>query len=222
MLLRLTTLGAIDLRDRRGHPIQEVLAQPKRVALLVYLTLEGRRELVPRDRLLALFWPESDAAHARNTLSQALHHLRHALGADVIASRGATAVGVRGEQLWCDASEFTDALERGDVELALDLYRGEFCPTLFASGAPELDEWLDTRRRRLRTQALAAARAVPERLTARGDAVGAARAARRALAMQPDDEADVRALLGILERCGDVTGALLAYQQYERRLAAEP
>jgi len=206
------------LRDRRGHPIREVLAQPKRVALLVYLVMDGG--LVPRDRLLALFWPESDSAHARNTLSQALHQLRQALGPDVIESRGATAVGVRGEQIWCDATEFSTALERGDAELALDLYRGEFCPTLFASGAPELDEWLDTQRRKLRAQALAAARTVAERLAADGSPEHAARAARRALAMLPDDEADVRALLSLLEQSGDLNGALVAYQEYERRLAA--
>jgi DNA-binding SARP family transcriptional activator/TolB-like protein len=176
---------------------------------------------VSRDRLLALFWPESDATHARNTLSQALHQLRHALGADVIESHGATAVGVRSEQLWCDATEFTGALDRGEVELALDLYRGEFCPTLFTSGAPELEQWLDSERRRLRAQALTASRSVAEQLVVRGEAEHAARAARRALAMQPDDESDVRVLLGLLERCGDLSGALLAYQEYARRLAAD-
>ena len=65
--------------------MREVLAQPKRVALLAYLVVEGQRVPVPRDRLLALFWPESDEARARNALSQALHHLRQALGTDVTA-----------------------------------------------------------------------------------------------------------------------------------------
>ena len=224
-VLRLTTLGAIDLRDGRGHPIREVLAQPKRVALLTYLVLEGHRAggdgLVSRDKLLALFWPESDDARARNTLSQALHHLRAELGADVIESRGAAALCVRRDLLWCDATEFTDALAKGDTELALDMYRGEFCPMLFTDGAPDLDEWIDARRRELRAHALAAARAVAEQLATNGDAPGAARAARRALALRPDDEGDVRVLLGILEQAGDVAGALLAYQEYAKRLASE-
>src|SRR5438309_1699648 len=220
-MLRLTTLGAIDLRDRLGHPVREVLAQPKRVALLVYLVVEGQRGPVSRDRLLAMYWPESDATHARNALSQSLHHLRQALGADVIESHGANAVVVHHEQLWCDATVFAEALERGDPELALDLYRGEFCPTLFATGMPDVEQWLDAQRRRLRAQALAAARAVAEKLATRGDAAAAARAARRALAMHPDDEGDVRALLALLERAGDRPGALLAYQEYGRRLKAE-
>lgn len=223
-MLRLTTLGAIDLRDGRGHPIREVLAQPKRVALLTYLVLEGHRAggdgLVSRDKLLALFWPESDEARARNTLSQALHHLRAELGADVIESRGAAALCVRRDLLWCDATEFSDAIAKGDAELALDMYRGEFCPTLFAEGSPELEQWMDERRREMRTRALAAARGAAEQFATRGDAAGAARAARRALSLHPEDESDVRVLLGVLEQAGDVAGALLAYQEYAKRLAS--
>jgi DNA-binding SARP family transcriptional activator/TolB-like protein len=220
-VLRLTTLGATDLRNRLGKPVREVLVQPKRLALLIYLAVEGRRGPISRDRLLAMFWPESDTEHARNTLSQALHHLRRALGLGVLESQGVHAIGVDAEKLWCDAVVFTESLERGEAELALDLYRGDFCPTLFVSGAPEVEEWLDEERRRLRGKALAAARTLAERLAAKGDADGAARAARRALAMRPDDEADVRALLAVLERAGDGAGALLAYQEYAKRLATD-
>jgi DNA-binding SARP family transcriptional activator/TolB-like protein len=220
-MLRLTTLGAKDLRDRLGHPVRDVLDQPKRVALLVYLVLEGSRGPVSRDRLLAMFWPESDSAHARNALSQALHHLRQALGADVIEGRGVNAVQVRLDILWCDATAFSEALERGDVELALDLYRGEFCPALFTRGSPELEEWLDRKRRELGGRALAAARRLAEQMLVSGDAPGAARAARRALAMLPEDEADVRALLLLLEQAGDRPGALLAYREYAHRLAQQ-
>jgi len=225
-MLRLTTLGATDLRDRHGHPARDVLAQPKRVALLVHLAVECRRGPVSRERLLALFWPESDEARARNTLSQALHHLRQALGPGVIESHGANTVEIRGEHLWCDATEFADAIERGDIEMALDLYRGEFCPALLVSGAPEVEEWLGAQRRRLHSLALGAARTLAERLEAGGEAGRAARTARRALSMQPEDESEVRALLALLERCGDAAGALLAYEEFRRRMSdtigAEP
>ncbi|HXY70367.1 MAG TPA: BTAD domain-containing putative transcriptional regulator, partial [Gemmatimonadales bacterium] len=218
-MLRLTTLGAVDLRDRHGHAVRDVLAQPKRLALLAYLAVEGSRGPVSRDTVLALFWPESDEARARNALSQSLHHLRQALGPGAVEGRGVHSLAVDGERLWCDAVVFAAALERGDVEMALDLYRGEFCPALFVSGAPQVEQWIDAQRRRLRGLALAALRASAERLEARGDGEAAARAARRALALHPDDEAEVRALLALLERSGDATGALLAYREYERRLA---
>jgi len=220
-MLRLTTLGALDLRDRLGRPVREVLAQPKRMALLIYLALEGRRGPVSRDQLLAMFWPESDDAKARNTLSQALHHLRQALGPKLLESQGANAILVHAGALWCDATVFLAALEQNDVELALDVYRGEFCPTLFVSGAPQAEEWLGARRRELRRQVLGAARALAEQKATAGDAAGAARAARRALAMQPDDESDVRAMLALLDRLGDAAGALSAYQEFARRMAAE-
>jgi DNA-binding SARP family transcriptional activator len=218
-MLRLTTLGAMDLRDRHGHPLREVLAQPKRVALLTYLAVEGSSGPVSRDRLLAAFWPESDEARARNALSQALHHLRQALGPGLIESQGPHRIGVDAARLWCDATVFAEAVERGDVGLALDLYRGEFCPGLYVSGSPDLEHWLDEQRRRLRGRAFAALRTAGEQMVARGEGEAAARAARRALAMHPDDESDVRALLELLRRSGDVAGALLAYREYEQRLA---
>jgi len=218
-MLRLTTLGAVDLRDSRGHSVRGLLMQPKRVALLAYLAVEGARAPVSRDRILALFWPESDEARARNALSQSLHHLRQALGPGVIESEGLHTIGVRHDRLWCDATAFADALDGGQCELALDMYRGDFCPALYVSGAPELEQWLDGQRRRLRDRAQDALLALARGAAERGDGPTASRAARRALAMQPDDEADVRTLLGVLERAGDVAGALQAYRELEQRLA---
>jgi DNA-binding SARP family transcriptional activator/TolB-like protein len=219
-MLRLTTLGAVDLRDRRGRPVRDVLAQPKRVALLIHLAVEGRRTPVPRDRVLALFWPESDEARARNALSQALHHLRQSLGTAVIESHGANTVELQRTELWCDALAFAEALERGEGELALDLYRGEFCPALAVSGSSEVEQWLDGERRRLGRLAFDAARGLAGQRLEQGDTDAAARLARRALDMRPDDEGEVRSLLVLLERAGDAAGALRAYDDYERRLHA--
>lgn len=220
-MVRLTTLGAIDARDAKGRPVRELMAQPKRVALLVLIALEGRKGPVSRDRLLAMFWPESDETHARNALSQALHHLRQALGPGVIEGQGASALELAPDRLWCDAAEFAEALERGEFALALDLYRGDFCPALFVSGAPDVEEWLEGMRGRLRRQAVAAGCTLARRLLDQGQTAAASGAARRALALSPDDEADVRTLLEVLDKSGDATGALLAFQDYARRLATE-
>jgi DNA-binding SARP family transcriptional activator/predicted ATPase len=48
-------------------------------ALLAYLALEKDRHH-SREKLVGLFWPEKDEAHARDSLSQALSHLRKILG----------------------------------------------------------------------------------------------------------------------------------------------
>lgn len=219
-MLRLTTLGGIDLRDGLGRPVRDVLSQPKRIALLVHLALESRRGPVQRDRVLAMFWPEADEARARNALSQALYHLRQALGADVIEGRG-NALSITADRLWCDAVVLEDALSAGDADLALDLYTGAFCPGLFVSGAADVEEWIAVTRREQRRRLLDAARLGVRRQSDAGAHPAAARLARRALTLVPDDEADVREYLAALERAGDVAAALALYGEYTRRLAAE-
>lgn len=42
-VIELHTLGAVELRDAEAQPLHAIVAQPKRVALLVYLTLATPR-----------------------------------------------------------------------------------------------------------------------------------------------------------------------------------
>lgn len=71
-MLRCRTLGALELSSSTVREHTAVLSQPKRVALLVYLTVANARGFLRRDSLLALFWPELDEEHARAALRQAL------------------------------------------------------------------------------------------------------------------------------------------------------
>src|SRR5919112_6098659 len=129
-MIALTTLGTVDLR-KEGAELSALLAQPKRFALLVYLATARPRGFHSRDRLLALFWPESEGERARNSLRQALHYLRRSLGEEVVVGRGDREVAVDHALLACDAAAFDDAIERGDDEEALRLYAGDFLPGLF-------------------------------------------------------------------------------------------
>src|SRR5919197_774962 len=64
----------------------------KALALLAYLAVEGGTH--SRERLTALFWPDSDAAAGRATLRSTLAHLRDALGepaAHLVAARSTLA-----------------------------------------------------------------------------------------------------------------------------------
>ena len=65
-LIRLSVLGPIELTDGERE-LTSVLAQPKRLALLAYLTIASGG-FQRRDSLRALFWPELDDAHARNSV----------------------------------------------------------------------------------------------------------------------------------------------------------
>ena len=93
-MIELRTLGAVDLRTADGREAGTVLRQPKRLALLAYLAADAPRRFHRRDTLLALFWPELDASHARAALRRSLHFLRQGLGSEALASRGDEEVSV--------------------------------------------------------------------------------------------------------------------------------
>ena len=221
-MIRLHTLGVLDLRDADGKELRAVLQQPKRLGLLAYLAVATPRRFHRRDSLLALFWPELDQEHARAALRRALYFLRSELGADILAGRGDEEVGVAETDFWCDATALDQALAAGDAAGALALYRGVLLDGLYVAGAStDLQDWLDRERLRLRDRAGAAAAALAsaaERENRLGDAVTAAR---RGVELAADDEAALRRYLGLLDRAGEHSTALRAYDEFARRLAKE-
>src|SRR2546425_3352382 len=138
-MIRLRTLGAVDLKDSEGRELRPLLTQPKRLALLTYLALAGSSGFRRRDTVVALFWPELDEEHARGSLRQALSFLRRSLGEGVIVSRGEEEIGVDRAALRCDATALMEACEAGRDAEALDLFQGDFLDGFFVSEAgPEL------------------------------------------------------------------------------------
>src|SRR5687768_1834137 len=101
-MIHLRTLGGLELQGGDPREMRALLTQPKRVALLVYLAVATPRGYHRRDTLLALFWPEKDPGHARNSLRQAVHALREALGADILDSRGPQELGLSWSRFSCD------------------------------------------------------------------------------------------------------------------------
>lgn len=190
-MLELRTLGDVDLRIAGGAELRAVLQQPKRFALLAYLAIAAPGRYVRRDTLLGLFWPELDAEHARGALRRSLHFLRRAVGEAALIGRGEEEVGVAGEQLWCDAVAFRKALERGAPAEALDHYRGDLLEGFYVAGAPEVEDWLDRERRRLRDAARDAARSLAR---SESDPARARKWALRALEFHEAD-AEMRELL---------------------------
>jgi DNA-binding SARP family transcriptional activator/TolB-like protein len=220
-MIRLQLLGAIDLRDANGRELRDILAQPKRLALLAYLAAASPTGSQRRDTLLGLFWPELDQEHARNSLSKAIHFLRRSLGEGVIVSRSAEELALDDNAAWVDVRAFSKALESDQTGHALELYRGDLLPSFFVPDSPGFEEWLERERARLRAQAAAAARALAERLEAGRHHTLALACARRAVELSNGDERPVRKLIELLDRLGDRAGALRAYEEFARRLAAE-
>ncbi|MGH7587825.1 MAG: tetratricopeptide repeat protein [Gemmatimonadota bacterium] len=214
-MIQLRTLGGLQLRDRRGRDLCGQL-QPKRLALLVYLAHPPRR-FHRRDSLLALFWPELGSAGARNSLRQSLFSLRQTFAKGALAGRGYEEVAVT-DLLRSDVVAFEAALEAGEMERALELYRGTFLEGFHAQNvAREFEDWLETERVRLRQRAVRAALALVEREESRGNLTAGIRWARKAARLEPDNETILRKLVDLLNRAGDRAGAVKAFEAFAQR-----
>ncbi len=216
----LEVLGRIRL-SRGGRPATRILAQPRRLALLVYLTVARSQGFIARDELLGVFWPDSTEDRARASLRQAIRFLRRHLGDHVIQNRGDDAVGIPPVALRCDAVEFRRAMERGDDAAAVDRYRGGFLPGMILSGAHAFDRWLHAERQALRTAAIASALRLADRSEAREDLHDAVRQVRWALALEPSDEAVARRLISLQARAGNRGAAQATYASLTSHLRDE-
>ncbi len=219
-MFRLRLLGSLDLVSPDGAQVLSVLAQPKRLALLAYLAADPARHL-SRDKLIGVFWPDRDEDDAHNALRQALHHLRRSLAESVIINRGDGELRVDHDLLECDVVDFEQSIAAGDLEKALELYRGDLVEDLYVSGCPEFDHWRDRRSATLRRSAVEAARTLTRRREEAGDLTTAVEFAQRAVGLAPADESHVQTLMRLLVSCGDRGGAVLAYQEFESRFQAE-
>src|SRR5581483_1230348 len=114
-----------------------------RGALVAVLAAHGRP--VPRDKLLALFWPENDLDRARHALDQSLYILKRELKSDTLFL-GRDELSLNPEAITSDIAELRVALEQGDRERAVALYTGPFLDGVYVSGAPEFERWVDDER----------------------------------------------------------------------------
>jgi hypothetical protein len=106
---------------------------------------------VTRAALAADFWPESDEAHARNALSQAVFHLRRSLDKGTVQSVEGDRLWVPPERLWCDARALLT--ESQPPQEVVEAAQGELLAGWNADGSQPLQEWLDTQRRKVRERA---------------------------------------------------------------------
>lgn len=215
----LQLLGVPSIRRSDGSEIEGVLRQGKRFAVLVYLALQ--KAPVPRDLLIALFWPELDKLAAHRALRQTLHFLRHSVGPDAFVSLK-TSAGVHSEYWSCDVTELERAFDKLDWETVVQRYEGEFLLGTHIFGvAPELEFWIEEKRQRLRERAHAALWKLAEFKRAIGKEHEAIELLRRALALGICDEVLLRELVVLLHERGDRAGAIEVYKRFAARLEAD-
>jgi len=214
-------LGSVEMRDARGRELHSLPGQPKRFGLLAYLAIAQPRGFHSRDKLMGLFWPEATREQARHALSQALHVLRSELGEEAFRSRGDSDVAIDEALMSCDAGEFEQAVEDGEYEKALELYRGDLMEGLFVREAAEFERWLEDERTRLREKAAGAAWALAHEHINADRLVDAERTAQRALLLVPTDESEVRRFIQALADAGDRAAAVRFYEKFSQRLRSE-
>ncbi len=219
---RLQLLGGVELSAHENGRTRRIGVSPKPLALLAYLAVAGADgSSVRRDVLLALFWPELPTDHARGALRQLLFQLRRALGDGAVRSERDT-VAIVSDAISCDVVDFERSLARGDRLAATELYRGPLLAGFFIDGmSVALDEWVESARARLSRKAFDACTALADEAESAGNGVAAARWARAAAALAPDDEMAVRRLIQTLDRFGDRRGALCVAGDFARRLSEE-
>jgi len=214
--VQLVTFGGLHLLDD-DRELDGLLSQRSRAALFVYLTIERR---VSRETLTAMFWPESDAENARHALRQSLYHLRKAVGGnDWIDSRVHELI-VRGAGA-SDASAFSDALELGDSERAVRLYRGPFLDGVHLVDLQSWESWVDGRRTRYARLFRKACRDLLDAKLAARDFASAIAVADRWTTPDPTDDEAQHRLIATLAAAGERTDAIRQYETYARLLAPE-
>jgi|GEM_PF-6923297 len=218
--LSIVTLGRLGFDGQGSDEAARLLDQPKRLAVLLYMTMSQRGGSVTRDQIAALFWPESNASNARNALRQTLSFVRSCLGDGSVTSVGTHGLAVA-SSVECDAVQFEALLDRDKREQALKLYRGEFLHGFHVAGSSEFTKWLDTRRSHLSQRAAKAAWDLSAEAETQKDFPAAAFWGKRALSHSPFSESEVQRLLRLLDRVGDFAGALRAFAGLERSLLSE-
>jgi TolB-like protein/DNA-binding SARP family transcriptional activator/Tfp pilus assembly protein PilF len=216
----MTTLGSIGLEGPDRAACERVLSQPKQFALLAYLSARPEGERVSRDRILAMFWPESTTTRARGSLRTALHRLRRELGERLIEGSGEQ-VWIESGGLRCDAARLLADAGDASAESLLGLYRGEFLDGLHVTGAPDFERWVDRTRAALRTRVTELAWVLSGRAEVSGEWITAARFARRAAELAVDVEGATQRLIRLLDRAGDRAAAVAAYDGLARALERE-
>jgi len=221
-VILIRTLGSCDLHAPDRPDASAILSQPKRFGLLVYLAVAAPSGFVRRDTLLALFWPEADQIRGRQVLRQTVYLMRQSLGAEALPGRGGEDVAIDPAAVQCDVTLFEQSLAEGRTAEALEHYRGDFLAGFHVPDASaELNEWIDSERRRLRSLAAAGAWALAGEDERAGNLTGAAYWARRGTRLDPHDERGALRLMQWLARAGDRAGALRVYQEHARRAAED-
>jgi len=192
----------------------------RRALALLALVASARDDGLPRDRALALLWPELDSERARNNLKQLVFSLRRALSPDVFAASG-PALRLDPNTITVDVWAYEKAIAEGALESAVSRYGGPFLDGFNVPGLTEFERWLETERERLARVHAETLDTLAERATRDGHFEIAAAWRRHLAALDPLSGRYAVAFVRALVDAGDVPGALRHAHLFERLIRSE-
>ncbi|AHG87850.1 transcriptional activator domain-containing protein [Gemmatirosa kalamazoonensis] len=201
--LRLRTFGGLSI-DRPGGDA-DVGARPRTLALLAILAAAGARGL-PRERAMAVLWPDADEDRARHALSQALYNLRRDLRGDVVLA--APTLRLDPARITSDVAELRDAVAAKEWDVAAGLYVGPFLDGFQLADAPEFERWAEAERASLATAGIRAIEIVAKACAEAGRLDEAAEHWHRLTRLDPADPRLAASYMEALAALGDRAAAL--------------
>jgi DNA-binding SARP family transcriptional activator/predicted ATPase len=233
--LSLRLLGAFQV-ERDGNLLNG-FATDKVRALLAYLAVERERPH-RRESLSTLLWPEQNDERARQSLRQALSHLKQALGGEDFLLISPQDIQLNPQaSVWTDVAE-VEALTRANqkhrhrsVECCLpclqrqqglvEIYGGDFLDGFPSQNSDNFEEWVILTRQRLCLQAMNAHIALADLYERRGDLQTALQQAMAQIEMEPWREETHRQVMRIQAQRGERSKALAQYHFCRRVLSNE-
>jgi predicted ATPase/DNA-binding SARP family transcriptional activator len=233
--IEISLLGSWHINDAVGPAKKEL--RRKEQGLLAYLAMEPD-QLHSRDSLVGLFWPEMDAAGARNNLRVTLSRLKKYFAHhNILESTRHTVRLIPDPQIQLDAYEFlalSQQVEAHDhnslttcpicqeqIEQAVHLYRGDFLKGFFLEDCLAFEEWLFVWRERLHVQMLKLLGLLVGAAEENGRFQQSEQYARRQLELDPLHEQAHRQLMRALYAQGQRSAALNQFKTCKTILREE-
>ena len=210
--LALRTFGEFSIAREGETLVSKGKAQKKPLELLKALITHGGRG-VDATMLTGLVWPDAEGDDAKTSFDSNLYRLRKLLEIDGALTLGEGKLSLNPELVWLDVWSFENALDAGDVDAALALYRGHF----LALDAPL--PWTLPARDRLAAKLVRAVLAEGDALERRSEWSRARALYERTLEVDNLAEAIYRRLMVCLREEGNPAGALTTYRRCRELLS---
>jgi DNA-binding SARP family transcriptional activator len=200
------------------------LARRKSRAILYYVA--AHPQPIPRDHLLAFFWPDAERAAGQQVLRTTLYGLRSALGPALLVADDAVGLAADVEiDVRCFEAALSvptlSAVATPDLAAALELYRGALLADITMPDSPEFEDWMIAARERYHRLAVRGLIGLSNRHASQRDYTAALAALDRALALDPLQEDLQREAMRLHYLAGDRPGAIRRFMRLRELLDDE-